>query len=487
MTHASNPCSGDMAREAVLFLEGIKSDLEKIERNVRVSFIMIQDTNMSLHQRLFGFQLLEHTIKMFWYKLSEATQTSIKCHLETLVIQDNLSETFFKDALRRCVVETMMREWPQKWPNLLHNVLLSSPCNSSVLLVLLRLGEDVGIHLKPLNSSLRRREILNMITSSTGSILSYISSCLQSNDRRINLLALNTLSSYLEWISVESSLLQFLCSILTVDPSNSDSFLLQSKQMSCECMTTIMSRKKLKDEEVTALFTILSDTNLSSIILLSRICQDKIKVKGSFEFLDVGKRVARLLTCVAKFALQHQDSINDSNILPSLTKELFALLSHPNQSLSFSTIEFWKAFLKAPDIPSVAAEDFSRQYFSLLPSLLTKLPQDHDFVLHEFDSFEEYESFFHKEKVELVNILRLMTEIKDELTFDCSLQLLHHLLSTRNLSSSRLEKSTKDWDIMVFILDAVCSRLPNPKKVCIHSYFILYRFYTFFRFCLFLP
>lgn len=470
MDQASNPGSGQLAREAVEWLQRVKEDKDNGDRNIRVSILITEDHQRSLHQRLFALQLLEQTIKISWYQLSESIHLEVKLRLESWLSRDNLPESFLKDALSRCIVEVIMREWPQKWPNFLP-LSLSINCNTSTLYVLWRLAEDVGIHFKPTNST-RRREILNMITSSLGQILGYISVCLQSSDRRINLLALDTLTSYLEWITVESSLIQFLCHILSIDPSNSDSFLIRSKMTSCDCLIAILSRKKYKDEELSAVLSIFSEKNLSSIIQVSRVCQEKIKVSGSFEFLDLAKRVSSLMTTAAKFAISQESLKKEScQTIDIMIKELFALLSHPNHSLSLVTIPFWKNFAKDPgNLSGSRGDEFVRQYFSLLSLLLKRLPQDHDFVVHEFDSFEDYETFFFRGKTDVLDILRHVTESKDQVSFDCCLQLLNLLFS--NLKSTVNPKDCRrDWEVMAWILDAVSNRVPDPEKVTFSSSF----------------
>ena len=375
--------------------------------------------------------------------------------------QDYFPENFVKDALSRCVVEVMMREWPQQWLNLLP-LILCKKCNTSVLYVLWRLAEDVGIHFKP-NNKLRRQEILNMMTTSMPQILGYISETLQSSDHRLSLLALNTLTSYLEWITIEGSLIQFLSHILSSSPSSSETFLLQAKIIASDCLEAILSRRKFKDEETTALQTFFSEENLSSILQVSRICQDNIKVGGSFEFLDLSKRMASLLTNAAKFALNSDVLRDPSNpVMAVLMKENFDLLSHANQSISFTTLSFWKTFTKEP--LNVEDGQFIRSYFRILPQLLYKLPDDHDFVINEFDSYEEYETFFFQKRADVLAILRQLTLTKDEVTFDCCLHLLEQLMT--NLKSHQNKKQRrKDWEIMACIFESVTIKLPSPGKV----------------------
>jgi hypothetical protein len=144
-------------------------------------------------------------------------------------------------------------------------------------------------------------------------------------------------------------------------------------------------------------------------------------------------------------------------------KELFSLLSHQNQSIAFMTLSFWKTFVKEP----VNIEDgqFVRSYFGLLPQLLSKLPDNHDFVIHEFDSYEEYEFFFFQRRADVLSILKQVTVTNDEVTFDCCLQCLEQLLTNLKSNGDKSKQEKKEWEIMAVILESVTVKLPSPSKV----------------------
>ena len=259
------------AATAVQWIYEFQNNSAHVEDNSSSALELLREPaidHFSPHYKLFALNSLENLIKTGWYSMRQEFREDMKLSLQSLLSDESLSANFLSDGLSRCVVEVMMREWPQKWPQLLP-LLLSMPKKTSVLHVLWRLAEDVGIHFKPKNAQ-RRREILTTITEHLNLILGYIWDCLQSDQSSLCLLALKTLTAYLEWTPIEGQLIRFLCHILSTPTSPDNHLLVQSKTIACDCLVNLMGRKKLKGSEAEAIAVLFTDDILSVLFYLLR-------------------------------------------------------------------------------------------------------------------------------------------------------------------------------------------------------------------------
>jgi exportin-5 len=270
VAHALNPGSPE-SQSAVQWIHQFQNNASQVEDSMFAVLQLVNEplaNHLSPHYKLFACNSLEKLIEVGWYSLSGDMREDVKRNLESLLTDSSLSENFLSSALSRCFVEVMQREWPQKWPNLM-TLMLSMPKNTSVLHVLLQLGEDVGIHFKPKNPA-RRRDILNTMNQSIPQIMEYLWDCLQSGHSHICNLSLRTLTAYLEWIPIESQLIRLLFHILSLPCSPGNNPIIQSKVMACDCLISILSRKKMKDAEVEALSVLFMNENLSILFNLLR-------------------------------------------------------------------------------------------------------------------------------------------------------------------------------------------------------------------------
>ena len=282
---ALNPQStNDSAKSALEFLDSVKSNPSIAHRKVTLSFRLINLSPHDLppasiqflsHLQLSGFQLLEFTIKHNWPGLLDAQRSHLTTQLETLLISSGstLKENYLRDGLSRCVTQAALQCWPTKWTSLLPSC-LGSPCNPCTLYFLWRIAEDVSIFFQPPEPQ-RRRDILNKLKSELPNILQYISACLQSADQPdLCLVALRTLTTYLDWNTLDEGILTFLFTLLSFPMNHGGQavdFWLQAKCISCDCLASIFSKKKPKIDEAEILTNVLRKTDsISSVINLSQ-------------------------------------------------------------------------------------------------------------------------------------------------------------------------------------------------------------------------
>lgn len=275
--------NNDQRRSAVEFINSIKCNGSISHKKVDASFYLITNPSSEVvghhdsldHIRMFGFQLLEHTIKHDWNKLMEAQKDDVMRRLEQLLLTSSatFAPVYLRDGLARCITAAAVHAWPSKWQTLLPTC-LGSPLNPCTLQFLLRIAEDVGVFFQPPDPH-RRREVLNKLKNELPSILAYISTCLQSASQPdLSLIALKTLSSYLDWNAVDEGILKFLITLLSFPMNYSGQpveFWLEAKSISCECLISIYSKKKPKLDEAEILTNVLRNSDsISSIINLSQ-------------------------------------------------------------------------------------------------------------------------------------------------------------------------------------------------------------------------
>lgn len=222
---------------------------------LQVSSHAIKNPNSSPVIKHFAFQLLECVVKFNWNQMNTKTRQELKFLLENVFDTYN-SESFgpryLKDAISRCFVEVMKRDWPQCWPTIFPKLLSKGNCDL-VLYVLWRLAEDLGVFYLPQNAQ-RRREMHNELVSNLNDILIYICNALVSGDFNLCLSSLNALTGFLEWSSIDVELLKFLCDLLDAELPNCDQQ--QIKLLICDCLLLCLNRKGVKAEDRKALLSL---------------------------------------------------------------------------------------------------------------------------------------------------------------------------------------------------------------------------------------
>ncbi|XP_058807099.1 exportin-5 [Phymastichus coffea] len=222
--------------------------------------------------RHFGLQLMEHCIKYRWTHLSQTEKIFIKENAMRLLEEGieplTQEESHIKDALARIIVEMVKREWPQQWPTLLgelNQVCLRGESQTElVLLVFLRLVEDVAI-LETLESNQRKKDIYQALTTNMTEIFAFFLRLMEQHfaefqkntsagrviqaaaHSRVVQVVLLTFSGFVEWVFIghimadEGRLLQILCLFL-----GNPTF----RYAAAECLLQVVNRKgKIEDRK----------------------------------------------------------------------------------------------------------------------------------------------------------------------------------------------------------------------------------------------
>lgn len=219
----------------------------------------------------FGFQLLEIVVKYSWNHMPDVSKQELKSLAEAIVCQQRLSESvlaniyanrLLKDQFSRFVVELLKRLWPQEWPEFI-DLCLSKRKNELVLYIIWRLSEDVCIFFSPTNPT-RRRDINAKLKLILPNIFHYIAESLSFDNIELTLLALQCLSTFLEWCPVSGEVICYLCNLLAVELNDMDAFLKVSNTV-VDCLLVVLERKNYKPDERKELLVFFAQQNYSKL------------------------------------------------------------------------------------------------------------------------------------------------------------------------------------------------------------------------------
>lgn len=447
-----------MARNAIQCLQQLKSDTDNSEVNIRLAFQFILPENgddlLDIHSRLFGLQLLECIIGHSWNSVSALTKASVKTQLINLVVENAFRHNILLNAIVRCVVSIMIRDWPQYWPDLTTKF-FGTPCNRTVLLVLWRFTEDVGILMNPSNPD-RRRELISALDDNMSNIFSYIGQSVQSPDMVVALTALKALTGLLEWTPVDGSLCDFLCNIVAQDLLDEQS--IEIKLVAFECISLILNRKHRNLDEKQIILTFFKVDNFNKLISALRLLLVKTanpSTESCYSLLLLAKNVSSVINSCGQQLLAIGASKVPENIFHTYIDQMVSIFDHPNPIIHWIPVNFFKEAFKK----KLIGRDFALSLFKSIPEKMIKKRTDDIFVRCEFDNFQDYEQIFFKIRAEVLDLLRVLAVSEDEAIFTASCEQLESFL-----------KGLDDrWEPLTMILDAVFNKIPQPERFKIQS------------------
>lgn len=276
----------DTRLKANTFIEEIKSGLSSnFERSFAVAFKLLNysvenaagSDQATFYTKLsninnFGLQIMELMVKFNWNRLADSGKVELKQMMENIICRKDLpvatlmriyENRLLKDQFSRLLVEILMREWPQRWPSFL-SMALSQSKNEPVLYTFWRLSEDISIFFLP-NNPQRRREMNNELNQNLDFVLNYVADCLALDNIDLTILALKTLCSLFEWSTLRPDALSFLCKVLTVEMSDTDT-LFKLYNSVADCFFTCLNRKSFKPDEKKVLLVFFEEQNLTVLI-----------------------------------------------------------------------------------------------------------------------------------------------------------------------------------------------------------------------------
>ncbi|KAG8236610.1 hypothetical protein J437_LFUL017051 [Ladona fulva] len=453
--------------------------------------------------RHFGLQLMEHCIKYKWNSISQAEKIFIKENAMRLLERGTepllQEQAHIKDALSRVIVEMIKREWPQQWPGLLQE--LNAICHIGesqtelVLLVFLRLVEDVAV-LQTLESNQRRKDICQALTSSMGEIFAFFLSLIEDRCKRfwealsagepqsqeaaaharVVQVVLLTLTGFVEWVSIvhimaqDGKLLEILCALLDKENFQSNA---------AECLLQIVNRKG-RAEERKPLLTLFNESRMTCIFRASVSASSKPLSEPHYLFL---KRMTQVLTGLGTqlCTLWSKDPTSNSGMIlpPNFSiylESMITFTNHPSLVLAHLVNSLWGSFLRHDIIsrdPQFLA--FVPRWVEATAPRIIKggFPSKMDspcaaWSSLEFDSDEEFATFFHRCRTDFLDAFRNATMVAPLVTFTY----------VENWLTMRLQRSVEqrgepctshslaylEWDALSQVLDSVLGKILNTER-----------------------
>jgi len=392
--------------------------------------------------RHFGFHLLEHIIKEKWNLLNDDQKKELKNSLLSVVANGTKDifeeDRYVKEKIVRIVVETALREYPQRWTDLISTLFeiakLGERQLELVLMILRTLPEDVKTYNSDI-SSIRRKDILTGIQNNLTFIFTFMYSYLelhygmylQSLENRIELKVklhlkivenvLSTLLSFMEWVPInlitDKNLPQVLCQLIKHLPV---------RKLVCENLILLITRKVKTEEKHLMMFPFHSLDSFGSALAS--------KSNDPEEDYHFHKQLGQILN---HSGLNHLTTFDNSpkNLPPNYDKFLQMMLeylNHPSLYIASIILPYWTMAVQNKYI--VTLPTFEGVYPRLLKFIESKVVKIDPFMNSndntpvyyfarlDFDTRLEFFRFFGTLRNNLMHFMKYISMDKPELSLE---------------------------------------------------------------------
>eukprot|EP00045_Choanoeca_perplexa_P017050 m.240083 g.240083 ORF g.240083 m.240083 type:complete len:1168 (+) comp17435_c0_seq1:56-3559(+) len=429
--------------------------------------------------RYFGLQLLDHCIQHRWNEYGQEQREEMKQTLcGRLLIEGvrllGLDPTYIYSKMAAVVAQMAKREWPQRWPNLIPDLLNIALINITigyiVVSFLKTLAEDV-IALDSLLEGRRRKELNQGLTASLDLILPFLTNSLQESlamreyepetaDVMIDAI-LSAWQAFAGWIALDklysSGVLPLLCTALTVE---------EHRQAAADCLLLVVERKGPKHDRVPLLdlfqqVEVLLSTVPSAVDASGEVDDD------SYNFICRLCQVYCSLSACQLCALWHHSQGPVKQAPDSFDGYLYGLLKfteHDSDAVSSMTLGAWLHLLKHED--ARRTDGMLQVQDKLLETLFLRLMigrSEEDFQgpsaaynINDFTSMEEYQAFFALYRSKLLEVVRAVGYNCPKLAIEFAGSKLQEVMQV-DQSTVDLRLLRNSWDGVAVFWEAVMS------------------------------
>jgi len=431
--------------------------------------------------RHFGLKILEDVIKARWNDMSAEEKLFIKDNLMKLMesgTRHMLEEhNHIKDGLAKIVVELIKREWPQHWPSLLQE--LDTLCRKGetqtelVQFVLVRLVEDVAV-LQTLEQNQRRREIYQALTHNMEEIFRFLLGLLEKHysmyrdnqlrgeNCKVCVSILNTFTSLVEWVNIQhimandKYLLRCLTHLLS-DPS--------LQLAAAECLLGVVGWRAGKMGERAQILCLFETEMMAPLFAATEAAERHKMEEQHYNFL---KKMVQILTVLGDqvCTLWTKDTPHQVQNLDTYLNALLAFTRHPSQTVNHFANELWVKLFRHPDLAShPVIQSYVVKWVETAVKRCVKVgyPTRTDdpscaYSLLDFDTDEEFVSFFVKYKLCIVDIVKQITQKAPTMILSYLDVWIRSILSGDPINLVHLEAIPP-------LLDATFSKLLTPSQL----------------------
>lgn len=476
----SGQSSPEQFRQANIIVEQIKSSKDFKLIFETGSYLIINGKQFNTPIQHFGLQLIESGVKLHWRNIDKTTRDALKTFLESLLItstnnhngsinsleHNNINDYRFDnhttprpifDGLSKCFCEVIKREWPHDWPDLLVK-LLSIKRSKSVLFILWRLAEDIGVFNEPPNTT-RRREITNGLVAAINDIYLYIGDCIHSHEYDLISTAMQCLTGFISWSPINHELMRFLCQILSTSidqpQQNALNDTIALKNLACDSLIVCLDRKHVKVDSKDAVQSLFEfDDNLRCLITTLNYAFTLTDYNQ--KTLELQKKICRVLSTLIKY-IQTVPADKARNL-----EELYATMkmvsNHPSITFSREGIHFWLRVLTNNTKKSNynITDDLIVSLLLNCANKLVRVSYDSKVYGFDFDCQQDFDHFQNQYRVDVGDLCRALTVQNERICYELVSTSLAKCLQQQN-------SNLNEWEALASLAAAVCSRITKPE------------------------
>ncbi len=450
--------------------------------------------------RHFGLKILEDTIRLRWNDMAPEQKVFVKENAMRMLRQQPAQDpAHLKDGASRLAVEIAKREWPQQWPSFFSELdelcTLGETQAEMAMLVLLRLVEDVAV-LQNLEQSQRRREIYQALTAHMEEIFTFLLRLLErhygaySANRQLEIrhgqvcrAVLRTFAAFVEWVAIshvmanDRYLVRCLCTLLSDE----------SLQMEAgECLLGIVGWKSGKIHDRMQLLALFKTEMMAPLFQAAERANER--ASESEDHYNVLKKVVQILVELggqlcglwAKDNALWTKELNGRGRPENFDVYLNALLAfagHPSQTVNLLVNELWAKFFRHTDISrDEVFKTYVSKWVAVTVKKFLKVGQpslrNHPscaYSLLDFDTDEEFNSFFGRFRIIIVEAIRVVSAENPFVPFQHAEVWLKKILASPRESGNKDGKCTMlsptylELDAVANLLDAVLGKLSEEQ------------------------
>ncbi|KDO30587.1 hypothetical protein SPRG_04488 [Saprolegnia parasitica CBS 223.65] len=448
---------------------------------VSYAFYLLQQRGHASHHRHFALHVVENYIRVHWKACSADETVQYRSTLLNIVASHVAADepSFIKEKLVKVLADIAKRQFPQRWPDLLEQLLSlwsMGPIQTEIVMLLFRsIAEDcVSSSFNSTIPPIRRKDILQGLNACFPTLFPLVYTQLEvqyaqlqtpSADHKtanaVILAALQMMKEFLDWMPVTTPALLLQSSALQHS----------IRIAAAECLEVYFSRTFGKDHLPLLVATTQACwSSLAQISVADVDDVDDLNLHLHLNRVLVSWGLHQLELLVAELPASH-------DVLLPFVELLLRLFQHPSLTVTEAQVIVWLNLLKQKKVVSSLLVPHN-----VLPALW-RTSMDKYFKLHspdrddadavsalEFEDNDAYLAFFSNFRGRLYGILRLLLQLQPGVGLQLLYERLQYVLSTHARGSDGLDERGHCTDSstahlyhegLVALIDCIMKSLPE--------------------------
>uniref|UniRef100_K3X1T8 Uncharacterized protein n=1 Tax=Globisporangium ultimum (strain ATCC 200006 / CBS 805.95 / DAOM BR144) TaxID=431595 RepID=K3X1T8_GLOUD len=432
----------------------------------------------------FALHVLEHYVLTAWSVLPVSEQSTLRVELVELLLRTERSDSeeeplFLKEKKVALIAAIAKRQFPQRWPEFLPELLQIWQCGSAkqielVLMILRSLAEDcVSSNFNTSIPPARRKDILQGLNACLPQLFPVVyqelekqyaqyqspttSPAARASSKQLIHAALQMLKEFLDWLPIDkpvdpSTNLIYVAVLLLSDP--------EFRLASADCLDVYMSRnfKDSRDIMLQVTGMIIEKVSALDVLDLSSDFEGNLRFHKKINDILVTWGANQLDTLLAQDAQSSpQQQQEEMALLQAVLKNLCRLFTHPSLIITEAQIVLWLTVLKHKtilkqgeaflgDILAQLRQVSFEKYFKLGSPDRDDDDVANSFVIQcsaeEFDDHHDYLAFFGNFRGRLYALVRVLVQLHPTVALQMLLERVtfvttQYTVGTDHLSADR--------------------------------------------------